>query len=207
MTPTNKTAEQEVNSFLGLLIINLMLAALAIGLGMSIIIDPATKFLTGVPAEPWETLYRASQILFGMVSFGLGFSWLLTTAPVIGGVGHIHQALMDLKAAPDDTGLTQLYIRLLSFYREKYPTVQRMMLFGRAGGLLFILAGLVNAVIGIAQGSGYGFAGSLAVIGVGIGCLSFTRRFTRHATVWDQRIAQSKQAEDSLGQYLSGETP
>jgi len=207
MTPTNNTTEQEANSFLGLLIINLMLAALALGIGMSIIIDPATKLLTAVPADALETVYRALSILVGMVSFGLGFSWLLTIAPIIGGVGRIHTDLDALKHNPDDTALTQLYIRLLSFYRDKYPTVQRMILFGRAGGLAFIVAGIVNTIVGLTQASSYGFAGSLAIIGVGLGCLYFTRRFTDHAALWDQRLQDSKQAEDALGRHLTGAQP
>lgn len=204
---TPKALQKEANIFLALVIINLMLAALAIGLGMSIIIDPATALLTGVPADTQTTVYRAASILIGMLSFGLGFAWITRTAEIIGGIGTIHKEL-DALNATDDTRLTALYIKFLTFYREKHATITWMIHFGRIGSLLFILAGGINVAFAIlTKQPGYGIIGAIVMIAVGFVCGRITGAFTTHARLWQERLDTSKTIEDQLNTKINTEAP
>jgi len=178
---------------------------MAMAYGVTAVVLPLNPFLTGVSGYSFD-IVGVISIIVGVIGFGLGLAWITIIAPITGGIGMIHRPLRSLKNTPNDTQVTSLFIKLLGFYRENHAKVRTMVLFGKIGGLIFILAGVSDAIASFSHFAYQDGVGGIILIVLGSICIRLTRYFSVFAFLWDQRIAEGKLTEDALTQTLEGRT-
>ena len=199
-----RQVKREVNSLLGITVINIALAGLFMSLGINLIISPMTQLFSGPTSDVLTQIIDTVSIIVGGLAFGLGLLWVLTAAKMMPGVGSVQKTLRTERTDGDSTQLTSVYVRILSLYRSRQGTIKRMVLFGGVGGFLLMAGGVSQLVsIIIRQGSVLEFAGAVVFTGVGVGYLWMTVRFRTYSSGWDRRLEDSKRAEQSLDKQLA----
>jgi hypothetical protein len=203
-----KTTHQfkvELRSFFAIIVLNLMFAALALGLGISTFI---IQILAMIEAG---TLLITSLILMiaGALAFTLGFLWIIVCAELLDGISDITSAYDRVKKDADDEHVTGLIIKLLAQYRSKKPSIQRMTLLATIGGAVFIIGGasgviqaaadpfLTSTVLDLLR-----LGGGMINIIIGIASLIIVRYFHTYTRVWDTRLQETTKAEETLTKKL-----
>ena len=202
---TTHQFKAELRSFFAIIIFNMMFAALALGMGISVFI---TQILTMIEAE---TLLF-TPILYMIVSasaFILGFFWIIVCAELLDGIDDITSAYDDIKKNADDEHITDLIIRLLAQYRSKKTSIQRMTLFATIGGIVFIIGGTLGVILALADPlltpaalDLLQIGGGIVNIGIGIASLMISRYFRGYTRVWDRRLQKTTKVEEQLMEKL-----
>lgn len=202
---TKEKLRAELRSFFGLTILNLVIAALVLGLGISTTI---THLLDVIETE---NLLPLSVLLMGLgvAALAAGFYWIIQVAQIVDGVD-------DLKAANDRLGkgdgeqATSLFIDMLAYYRSNKTTVSRMAVLGKIGGALFLIVGAIGMVqagvsiisSGVLADNLSQLVGGIMALGVGIAGLLISRYFSIYSKVWDARLQETTKIEDALQHEL-----
>jgi hypothetical protein len=202
---TKEKLRAELRSFFGLTILNLVIAALVLGLGISTTI---THLLDVIETE---NLLPLSVLLMGLgvAALAAGFYWIIQVAQIVDGVD-------DLKAANDRLGkgdgeqATSLFIDMLAYYRSNKTTVSRMAVLGKIGGALFLIVGAIGLVqagvsiisSGVLADNLSQLVGGIMALGVGIAGLLISRYFSIYSKVWDARLQETTKIEDALQHEL-----
>ena len=197
--------KREVNSLLGITVINIALAGLFMSLGINLIIDSSTQFFSGSTSDAVTLVLGVVSIIVGGLATVFGLLWVLTAAKMMPGIGSIQKALNSLKTGGDSSALTGVFVRFLAFYRSKQATVRWMVMFGGIGGFLLVVNGITQlASFAVRQGTLVEFTGSVVIVGVGVGYLWMTNLFRSYSSGWKRRLEESRRAELSLDQTLAG---
>jgi hypothetical protein len=203
-----KTTQQfkvELRSFFAIIVLNLMFAALALGLGISTFV---TQILAMIETG---TLLITPLLLMiaGAIAFTLGFLWIIVCAELLDGISDITSAYDHVKKDADDEHITSLIIKLLVQYRSKRPSIQRMTLLATIGGAVFIIGGtfdviqavadplLISTVLDLLR-----LGGGILNIIIGIASLIIVRYFHTYTRVWDTRLQETTKAEETLMKEL-----
>ena len=198
--------KNEIRSFFGLTLINLVLAALimAFGIGLGV-----TQLLALLELGKIQ-LIPLLLISAGFIALIAGVYWMVKTAEILDGVENINSAWEQIPTHDNQDQITDVLVQMIAHYRKNQPTIEIMSILGRIGGVLFLVAGslsliysantlLTSGIIieGISQ-----LASSIMAIGVGLGSLLIAKYFKRYSGVWITRLQEEQSIQETLKQRL-----
>ncbi len=204
-TKTLVKIDRELNSYQGLVTLNLMFGALTMAFGIVFIVQG----VTGVVEVQSLLLPEIVMATLGAIVAATAIRWLISSAELLDGLTDLKEDYNKNKANLNDENTTSLVVKLTSHYRENKPIIKTMMTISKIAGLCFVIAGaysLVTALIGVGDASTWEF--SLQVLGAGfnfaIAGASFAipHFFGKYSKVWDYRLQETTKAEKQLQQQL-----
>ena len=210
-TTTAQKLQHELNSLLGLSIINIVCSALALAFGVYFLIPNLLSVATTQTVE----LSQVGLMILGGLAFVVAMRWLVVTAQIIDIQSELSTDLAQHKKnnTLDDEALTGLIVGMAAAYRENKPTLRLMMTISRVASVCFgiaavfalgsVLSGFVSAAPlweSMAQASNAAVTFAMAAA-----CYIIPHFFRRYSAVWDERLKQTEKAEAELNKVL-GET-
>jgi hypothetical protein len=189
----------ELRSFFVVTLLNLVFGALVMAFGLMFIVTSSIALAQG--GNPG--IIPIIQILVGGAGWMLGIRWILSSAKILKGIRPLRKEYRTAEKPLSDEILTDMIIRLMSYYRENGKTVRRMIAVCALGGCVYIALGVTNIFQSISVEStliqvivGLSAAGSNIVIGM-LALLS-SIWFRRYTIAWDRRIEKVAQSEETL---------
>ena len=205
----SKAFNEEFMSFFSLYMVNLVLAALTMALGLAIVVRELASPTAAVLA-PASLL----QVIAGGIAFMLGLVWITATARLLMGIRVVRRAYRENKKQEMSTEeVTGMMVHLMTQYRDQKPIIHAMVIICSVGGVCYFLLGISNLVSAIAPlatalPAPFSTAAIIALtaaainLAIGAGCLQVSRYFRRYARVWDTRLAVLARSEGELAQML-----
>jgi hypothetical protein len=205
-TDTTTQFQGELDSFFFLALLNMAFGALAMAFGMQYI-------LLAVLGQPIVQTGPVLRILGGAISlagFGLGLSWILTSARVLRGIREIRKEYRHYEGPVPGEVLTGWIVRMLAHYRENKRILPWMITVSRLGGCCFVTLGIVNILQGTAAlASGTGgmdpalcFIAAAINLTIGAATIAISIGFHRYARAWDCRLEATAKNESILESAL-----
>jgi len=210
-TITVQKLQHELNSLLGLLIINLLCSGLALAFGAYFLMPNLIQMAT-------TRIINIDQIglaVLGALAFAIAIRWLVSTAELIDMQDDLKTDLRSHKEKQtlDDETLTALIVKMTAAYRENKPTLKRMMTISKVASALFALGAsiaVILAIVGAITGTPL-WNTSLTLVnaaicyGLAAAAYIIPHFFGKYATIWDTRLNGVDKAEVQL-QKMLGET-
>jgi len=198
--------KNEIRSFFGLTLVNLVIAALTMALGIGL---GVTQLLALVELGTIQLL-PLLLISAGFIAAIAGVYWLIKTADILDGVEDISSACEQISPHDNQDQVTGVLVQMIAHYRKNQPIIDTMNILGRIGGVLFLVAGSMSLVYAVNTllTSGIGIegisqlAGSIMAFGVGIGSLLIAKYFKRYSGVWVARLQEEHNIQESLKKKL-----
>ncbi len=196
----------ELESFKGLVIANLIGAALIIAFTLAFSVDKIIPFITEGPLTLSELPYLV-LIILGHV---FAIKWITRSAELMGEHDKITKDFDKiLKDNGDDEAVTGIIVRSLAFYRENQGKIEQMKWGGRVTGTFLMITAipqLIGLLGGTSQISGLMILGQwfAIILSVGIGVAAWyvpviIKRFTE---MWDARLSMADDANEKLRRIL-----
>jgi hypothetical protein len=199
---------KELTGFFVLVLLNLVFGALAMAIGMQIILTTLLQYTTGVTPS---SILSAARIFIGTAGVVIGFFWILASTKIVRGLRGVRKEYRNRAVAPVSAEtLTGWIVAVLAHYRENRTVVRWMIIIATAGGFIYLALGVTNVVQGIqaltgaaSQGSGVIIFFAAAInLTIGLVTIYFSREFYRYSSVWDLRLEQADKGVDSLKRVL-----
>jgi hypothetical protein len=202
---TREKFKTELRSFFGLTILNLVIGALMLALGISLAVTRLLGMVDAGQIDPLSVL----MVGLGAVAIGAGLYWIIQIAEIMDGVDDVRTAYDKLENGSQEqsAGLT---IKMLAHYRSNRTTISRMVVLGRIGGALFLIVGGLGMISAGASILSSGLmaenlsqlVGGMVAFGVGVAGLLISRYFSIYSKVWDARLEGTARIENALEQQL-----
>jgi hypothetical protein len=202
----NDTVSQfknELSTFFVLVLMNLVFGALAMAFGMQFMVTS----VLGMTDGQITAVFRILTGSFSLVCFGLGFSWILSSAKILRGVTAVRREVKNRTQPVSAEILTGWIVRIVAHYRENKKTIRRMTIICALGGCPFLAIGILNLVQGLSWWSASGgsmgvqvlsFVAAAINLTIGLASLLFSTWFHRYSAVWDRRMEEASRSEDAL---------
>jgi hypothetical protein len=197
--------KQEINSFMGLTLSNIVFSAVAMAFGISVLVPNIT------------TMVLAKSILFpqlllviiGFLAFALSIKWLVTSAEMFETATELKEDYAKNKAL-DEEARTSLVVKMMSYYRENKPTIKKMMLISRIAGVCFLISGvftLTTIAINVATGVQSmdlltQVSGAAVTFAIAAACFIIPHFFGKYTRIWDHRLQGTAKVETELKKQL-----
>ncbi|MGE5187496.1 MAG: hypothetical protein ACM3JE_00555 [Betaproteobacteria bacterium] len=208
---TVQKLQQELNSLLGLLIINLLCSGLVLAFGVYFLMPNLIQMATTLTIQ----LDQIGLAILGALAFAIAIRWLVSTAEML----DIQDELKtDLRSSNEkntltDETLTAFIVKMTAAYRENKPTLKRMMTISKIACVLFALGAsvaVVGAILGAIAGTPLWNTSLMLVnaaicYGVAAAAYVIPHFFGKYSAVWDIRLDSAEKAEVQL-QNMLGET-
>ncbi|MDI6719867.1 MAG: hypothetical protein QMD46_09685 [Methanomicrobiales archaeon] len=199
------TFREEARSFFILSLMNIVFAALAMAFGISAVVVNIPQLADGGGILPLVSL------LLGGIAAAVGIWWLAGSAGILGDVDDLRDEARALQESDEE--ILRLMIGMMALYRERRPTVRRMILVSRIGGAIFLFLGVVRAIqlAGLAGSMGgaletyavyLGIGGVIVTAGMAAAALLVSILFARYAAAWEGRLEETARAEGALKSTL-----
>ncbi len=198
----------EIRSFLGLTIINLVFGALAMGLGVSTVVNniPYLLELSGISILP------IILVCIGGFVFLLGLYWIISSVEILDGITDITEQNKNFKEKITDDYFTRLIIRMMAQYRSNKTIIHRMMFIGRIGGYMFIIAGIINILLAfynlnlsyITLDNLISIVGVVITLLLGFAIIIIVKYFNRYTKIWEKRLSDSNKIDETLQTVIEG---
>jgi len=207
----NKTSEklkQEVNSFAGLALINIVFSAVAMALGISIIVPNMTSIVT-----TQSVLFpQIVLVVIGFLASTYSIKWLISSAEMFEVSTELKEDYVKNKTL-DEEAQTGLIVKIMAYYRENKSTIKKMMWVSRIAGFCFLISGaftIITAVINVITGvqlidlwtQVLGAFINFAITAAGFIIPHFFGKYTK---IWDKRIEKNAKAEVEFRRQLGEE--
>mgnify|MGYP001461368533 CR=1 FL=1 len=207
---TNRTFSRfkhELDTFFLLVLLNCVFGALALALGIQFIVAS----ILGLPAGQTLSLTGIVAGAIAMVCLGLGLSWIVSSARILGGIKDIRTEFKGRAFPVPDETLISGIVRMIAHYRENRKTIQTMILVCTLCGFCFLALGIQGSLefATISFTSGTITLNSLllipsALLALGIAAVSlissyYFRNFSR---TWDLRQIEISRSEHALAEKL-----
>lgn len=206
---TEKKFRSELRSFFGLIMLNLLTAAMAIGLGIALSVTMLMEMVqSGNVLVPSLIL-----VPLGAVAAACGVYWITQTIDLTKGVTDIYKAYDNLpKGDVKDETITAMMIKMTALYRANQPLIGKVKVLGTIGGAAIIALGAFQIINQLWTIATFGFViddidrliGGGISIAVGVAGLLTAHYFSIYSRVWDARMAEAAKIEDVLKQKLEG---
>ena len=199
--------KRELSSFYVLVLLNLVFGALAMAFGIQSIIASVLG-LTGGQTTPE---FRMVSGVFSMVCFGLGISWVLSSAKILKGITGIRRAFRHRTATATDETVTLGIVRMVAHYRENKKTIRTMILVCTLGGFCFLALGVMNSMEFFSGGISSGrfvlnsyllIPSALLTLAIAFVSLLSSYYFLKFSRTWDLRQQETTRSEDILKKTL-----
>ncbi|OPY31777.1 MAG: hypothetical protein A4E32_01379 [Methanomassiliicoccales archaeon PtaU1.Bin124] len=201
---------KELRSFFGLIMLNLVTAALVMGLSVAFAVNTLNERVQAGDILSLSLLL----VPLGAIAMALGVYWIVKTAEMIEGITDIRESYKALPGDASEEQITSLMIKMTALYRANRPVVAKMIVLGTAGGALFILMGGVQLITQLAAVYTSGsvlldnaFALLAAFMSIGVGTVGVltAKYFSIYSKVWDARLTETEKIEEALKQKLEGD--
>jgi hypothetical protein len=199
---------KELTGFFVLVLLNLIFGALAMAIGMQIILATLLQYTAGETPSP---IISAARILIGTAGIAIGFFWILASAKILRGIRGVRKEYRNRAVGPVPAEtLTGWIVAVLAHYRENRTVIRWMTLIAISGGIIYLALGAANLVQGTqaltgAAGQGPGVIAFFAAainLTIGLVAIYFSRGFHRYSRVWDLRLEQADKGVESLKRVL-----
>lgn len=199
---------KELNRYFTLVLLNMAFGALAMASGMQYMVMavlgqtgsmlPAVRFAAGV---------------FAMVGFGLGLSWVVSSARILEGIRIVRRAVRDCREPVPDEVLTGWIVSVAAHYRGNRDRIRWMAVVCLLGGCVFLALGILAGLefFSVSISGGTVTINSLLVIpaaaltlGIAAVSLASSYYFSRLAKVWDRRVGDVDRSRENLAEALGG---
>ncbi len=190
---------------MALSIVNIIFGALAIAIGVS---TSVSNF--NILKESFQiSLIQIISICFGIGIGVVGLFWLISSANILDFTDDIQRGFHREKTQMTDDGITSLMIQMIAFYRKNTKTIKQMIIMSQIGGVLFIGYAIFSVFTMLLESSESAlWVQSVQIIGfvlmvfVGIACFIIPRFFKKYARIWDTRIKEAQNIEETLQKQL-----
>ena len=198
--------KNEIRSFFGLTLVNIVIAALIMAFGIAL---GVTQLLTLLELAKIQ-LMPVLLISAGVIAVIAGVYWLIKTAEILDGVENINSAWEQISTHDNQEQITGVLVQMIAHYRKNQTIIDTMSILGRIGGVIFLVAGSLSLVYavnillttGIVIESISQLAGSIIAFGVGIGSLLIAKYFKRYSGVWQSRLQEEHNIQETLKKKL-----
>jgi hypothetical protein len=204
-TKTSEKLKQEVNSFVGLTLINIVFSALAMGLGISIVVPNVTSMV-----NTQSLLFpEVGLVVVGFLAFVFSIKWLISSVEMFEVSTELKEDYAKNKTLDEDAQ-TGLIVKMLSYYRKNKPTIKKMMWVSLIAGFCFLLNGAFNLVTGVVNAAtgvqlfdvGLQVLGASINFAIAAAGFSIPYFFGKYTKVWDKRVERNAQAEVEFKRQL-----
>ena len=207
-TKISEKLKQEVNSFVGLALINIAFSAVAMGLGISTIISKITSMVT-----TQSVLFpQIVLIVIGVLASVFSIKWLISSAEMFEVSDELKEDYTKNKTL-DEEAQTGLIVKIMAYYRENKSTIKKMMWVSRIAGFCFLISGaytIITAIINVITGvqlmdvwtQVLGAFINSAITAAGFIIPHFFGKYTK---IWDKRIEKNAKAEVEFRRQLGEE--
>jgi len=198
---TLRQFKAEFTSFFVIVLLNMAFGALVMAFGMQFIVSS----VLGLTGEQPFMVIRILMAAISMVCFGLGLTWVLTSAKVLKRITRIRREYRNRKEPVSDEILTGWIVRTMSHYRENKKIISWMTRISSIGGCIFLVFGIFN----VFQGFSTWTPGDITTLilpiiagainmAIGLVSLRITLYFRRYSVVWDRRLDEVSRSEQLL---------
>jgi hypothetical protein len=202
---TAQKIQHELNSLLGLTIINMVCSALALAFGVYFLMPNLITVATTQTID----LNQVALIILGGLAFAVAIKWLISSTEIIEASSELSTNLSEHKKnnTLDDEALTGLIVGLTATYREKKPTLKLMVTISKVACALFALGatlGIITTLMGTASVTPIwmGLSNAGICYAMAAECYIIPHFFGKYSTVWDQRLQETAKAETDLQKAL-----
>ncbi len=197
--------KQEINSFIGLTASNLVFSALAMGLGISIVVPNVTSMV----ATRSILLPELFLVIFGFLAFSVSIKWLVSSVEMFETATELKEDYAKNKVF-DEEARTGLVVKMMSYYRENKPTFKKMMFVSRVAGACFLISGaftLTTIAINLATGVQsmdllIQVSGAAVTFAVAVASFVVLHFFGKYSKIWDNRLEETIKVEKVLKKQL-----
>jgi len=207
-TKTSEKLKQEVNSFASLALINIVFNAIAMALGISIIVPNITSMVT-----TQSVLFP--QIVFvaiGGLASVFSIKWLISSAEMFEVSDELKEDYAKNKTL-DEEAQTGLIVKMLSYYRKNKPTIKKMMWVSRIAGVCFLIIGVFNLITTVINATtgvqlmdvGTQVLGAFINFAIASAGFIIPHFFGKYTLIWDKRIEKNAKAEVEFKRQLGEE--
>jgi len=196
----------ELQSFKGLVIANLIGAALALAFSMAYGIPKIIPLLD-------EGIISVDQLPYlGLIFIGfvVAINWITRSAHLMGEHDEIVEELDDVSPT-DDEAIISVIVKSLAFYRENQAKIQQLGIGSRIVGAFLILTAIpqLQALLsGTYPLGGLGVIGQwfglIASTGIGVAGFYIPVLIKRFTAMWDARLSSTEKGEKELERILQG---
>ena len=207
-TKTSERLKQEVNSFVGLTLINIVFSAVAMALGISIIVPNMTSIVTTQSA----LFPQIVLVVIGFLASVFSIKWLISSVEMFEVSTELKEDYAKNKTL-DEEAQTGLIIKMMSYYRNNKPTIKKMMWVSLIAGFCFLISGtfnLITAVINATTGVqlmdlGTQVLGAFINFAIAVAGFIIPHFFDKYTKIWDKRIEKNAKAEVEFRRQLGEE--
>ena len=198
--------QKQIIIFLGLSVVNIIFAAIALAIGIVFVINNLlpmmrTGMINGI---------SIGYIIAGGCLAVVGFWWILPSASIMDFITDLQFESYKSNEKSTDEKEIGLIIRLLSYYRENDRKINRMILISRLGGSFFFINGVILSVdmfskLDASFSPGlYAIQIAAIILMFGWGIIScIVPQFIKQiAQTWQHRVNKSREAEEILRNHL-----
>ena len=203
---TLKNLQRQIIIFLGLSVVNIIFAAIALAIGVVFVVNNLFPILeTGVI----DTLSIGYVIAGGCLAI-VGFWWILPSTSIMDFITDLQIKSNKKNQKSSDEQEIGLIIQLLSYYRENEKKIKQMILISRIGGTFFLINGIITTYEIITKTDG-SFTPGLYTMQIAAVIMMFTWGIVsfvipyflkKTAEIWQYRVRKSREAEDILRKHL-----
>jgi hypothetical protein len=197
-----KQLNKEMLNFLGLAIINLIFSAIILAVGIMFIVNHFYRL------NEYSTLINPSIgfIVMGIIFSVIGFWWILKSSYVMDFITDIQWEIYWTKILPSEEQITSSIIKLVAYYRENTDKIKKMMFISRVGGIIFIIQSIYYIIDLLIYANLYHLSefyyirilATIIMIFWGILSLYIPHFIINSASIWDERLKKSQEAEDTI---------
>ncbi len=197
--------KQEINSFMGLTVSNIVFSALTMAFGISILVPNVTALV----AARSVLLPELFLVILGFLAFAVAIKWLVSSVEMFETATELKEDYAKNKAF-DEEARTGLVVKMVSYYRENKPTFKKMMLISRVAGVCFLISGvytLTTIAINVATGVQsidllIQVSGAAVTFAVAFASFIIPYFFGKYSKIWDNRLEETLKVEKELKEQL-----
>ncbi len=196
-----KKIHDEIGSLTALSIVNIIFGALSIAMGVSNTVNQLTLLKE-------STIFSFTSIITICLGVGIGIVgiyWIISSVNILDFTTDIQLKHYKDKMHLTDESIIGLIVQMTAFYRKNKKKIKQMIVVSKIGGCLFIgfaLFSVINALVepsGSVLWSNYvQIIGLILMVFLGIACFFIPRFFVKYASVWDSRMKEAENAEQTL---------
>jgi hypothetical protein len=207
-TKTSEKLKQEVNSFVSLSLINIVFSAVAMGLGISIIIPNITSMV-----NTQSVLFpQIVLVVIGVLASVFSIKWLISSAEMFEVSDELKEDYTKNKTS-DEEAQTSLIVKMMAYYRENKSTIKKMIWVSQIAGFCFLISGAFTIITVVINASTSiqlmdvwtQVLGAFINFAIAIAGFIIPHFFGKYTKIWDKRIEKNAEAEVEFRRQLGEE--
>ena len=204
-----KNLSNEMNSFRGTIMANLIGGALTLAFAVSTTVTLVFTLINSNFSVTPDILINGVKI----VGLALGLRWIISTAEIFSEFDDLFDDYQAIKNQMTPEQATRLIIHNLAFYRDNKEVLQRLTIGSKITGTFLLLMAaqqvyiiLTNpTILNSTTWTIFSIVGLVAMLGVGLLGLLSPIYFDRYSATWDERLAKVESTEKKLEEIIEEE--